>query len=232
MKLHVRSMLFRSPRSKLLAAMASFAAIALSSHCSCRPPQPHGKAASAALANGGVLLLHLGSSGTAPQDYLGFRSPSGTGYAAISQKQSITNGQGCKIALGTVASASNPLVTFSPQTDSGQNPSTGFVADAIGVGQNGEGNGQPCGRIDNPPGQALTMNLGSALGGKLIEYAEIDVELKFGGHPHGHRSRATRTQVGGAETTGRADRTRVPIPADGDNYRIRFPRRARRPSTN
>ena len=34
--------------------------------------------------------------------------------------------------------------------------------------------------VRRPPGQTLTMSLGSGLSGKLINYAEIDLELKFG----------------------------------------------------
>lgn len=179
-----------------------------------------GGASTSALTDGGVLALHLGSSGTPPQDYFGFRAPNGLGgYEAISTTQSITNGQGCKIAL---TGAPNQLVTFTPT--GGSNPNTGFVGDSIGVVSSGEGNGQPCGRFDKPPvpSQTLTMNLGSALNGKMIDYAEIDLELKF--------SAAVRV-------TGLLDGVPVltqdyqsvgsdsgPDSGDGDNYRVRFPK--------
>jgi hypothetical protein len=174
------------------------------------------------LADGGVLSLHLGSSGTSPQDYLGFRAPDGSGgYAAISKKQSITNGQGCKIALGAVAGAADQLISFTPA--GGSNPNTGFVSDAIGVVSSGEGNGQPCGRIDKPPGQTLAMDLGSALGGKVIDYAEIDVELKFGA-TLGVTGFLNGTQVGSTQTYSSTGSDSGPDSADADNYRIRFPK--------
>ena len=122
------------------------------------------------LGNGGVLQLHLGSSGAAPQDYFGFRDSSGAGFAGtISQKQSIAVQSGCKLTL----TPSNSLVTLSPTPS---NASVGFVSDSIGIRTNSEGNGQPCGQI-NVPGQALTLNL--AKSGKMIDYAELDIEHEF-----------------------------------------------------
>lgn len=175
------------------------------------------------LANGGVLLLHLGSSGT-PQDYLGFRPSNSTGYGTQSKTQSITNGPGCHIALGTT----DQLVTFTPTSPgTNSNPFAGFVSDAIGVGSKGEGTGQPCGRIDRAAGQTegqtLTMNLGGALDGKLIDYAEIDVELKFGATLK-VTGLIDGTPVGASETYSSSGSDSGPDSMDGDNYRIRFPR--------
>lgn len=186
-----------------------------------------GGASTSALTDGGVLALHLGSSGTPPQDYFGFRASNGSGgYTAISTTQAITNGQGCKIAL---AGAPNQLVTFTPT--GGSNPNTGFVGDSIGVVSSGEGNGTKCGEIDRvagQPSQTLTMNLGSALsngsalGSKVIDYAEIDLELKF--------SASVRITglLNGVEVL-HQDYPSVgsdsgPDSGDGDNYRIRFPK--------
>lgn len=175
------------------------------------------------LANGGVLRLHLGSSGTSPQDYFALQLPDGSGgyVSSFAKTQSVGNGQGCKIALGTVSGATDPLVSFTPA--GGSNPNTGFVSDAIGVVSSGEGNGQPCGRLDSPPGQTLALDLGTGLTGKVIDYAEIDVELKFSatvtvkGYLNG-------VQVGGTAEYGSSGSDSGPDSADGDNYRIRFPK--------
>ncbi|HET9250053.1 MAG TPA: hypothetical protein VFP13_08985 [Actinomycetota bacterium] len=167
------------------------------------------------LADGGVLRLALGTT-----DALSLHLPDGLGgYASASKTQSISNGQGCKLAL-----SGDPLVRFAPPNGNTPSPYTGFVSDAIGVGSNGEGAGQPCGRLD--PGQTLTLNLDTGLDGKLIDFAEIDVELKFGA-----TLRVTGNLVKGTTVTpaGSADYSSTgsdsgPDSADGDNYRIRFPR--------
>lgn len=219
MKQHVRSSLIRLPRSKLLAGGVSFAAVAVTVVALLLPSTAAAQqGGTGGLADGGVLALQLGT-----QDRFGFRPPGAVGYPAFTHQQSITNGSGCKIALGTISPATE-LVTFTPTTiPSSKNPFTGFVSDAIGVGQNGEGNGSPCSRFDKPPGQTLTMGLGSGLGGKLINFAEIDLELKFGatvrvtGFLNG-------TPVGATETYSSAGSDSGPDSGDGDNYRIRFPR--------
>src|SRR5262245_50686791 len=167
------------------------------------------------LANGGVLQLHLGSSGSAPQDYFGFRDANGTGYAStFAQTQTISNGQGCKLAPTTGA-----LVTLESSATAGQS-SVGFVGDAIGVRTNSEGNGQPCGRID-APGQKLTFRL--SLAGKMIDYAELDLELKFGGTVS-VQGYIGNSPVGSAVEYGSNGSDSGPDSGDGDNYRVRFPK--------
>ncbi|MGA9159488.1 MAG: hypothetical protein WB297_01310, partial [Actinomycetota bacterium] len=228
--------LFASRRSKLLAA-ASAMVVALFA----LPLQgtatadPQGQGSTGTLGDGGVLRLHLGSSGT-PQDYFGFQKPdpnNAGGYLPIAatDKQSIGNGQGCKIALGTPS-----LATFSPPSTNNSNPFTGFVSDAIGVGSKSEGNGQPCGRIDSP-GQALALRLGDALKGKVIDYAEIDMEGKFSANfrvdgylVSGSCPPSAGAPVTTSETYNTVGSDSGPDSADGDNYRIRFPKAT--PDTN
>lgn len=215
------------PSKRALAAAVGVLTLGLLAWLLPATPATAQQGGTGALADGGVLQLHLGSTGDAPQDYLAFRAPDpleSSGYAAsFSQRQSIGNGAGCRIALGTVAAAADPLVTLSAATASGSNPQVGFVSDGIGVGQNGEGNGQPCGRIDKPPGQMLTMSLGTALGGKVIDYAEIDVELKFGATLR-ITGLLNGTPVGTPETYASTGSDSGPDSTDGDNYRIRFPK--------
>ena len=220
MKLHLRSMLFRSPRSKLLAAGASFAAIAMFTLVLPATVASGTSASTSTLGDGGVLRLHLGA-----QDFFGFQEPDPANpgqYLPLDpdNDQSVSASPGCKLSLNPTSN----LVTFSA-TASTPNPSPGFVSDSIGVGAKNEGSGQPCGKID--PGQTLTMNLGSGLAGKMIDYAEIDLELKFGGAVTvtGYLVRGTTaTQVGLPETYTSTGSDSGPDSGDLDNYRVRFPR--------
>jgi hypothetical protein len=163
------------------------------------------------LKDGGVLRLRLGAT-----DRFIFEPPTGP----PSTTQSIGVSSGCRLSP-----ASGTLVAFSTAGTG----TVGFVGDAIGVRGSGEGNGQPCGRFD--PGQKLVMDLvqpdGSPLEGKLIDFAEIDLELKFGATVKitGYAVDASGTPEKVLEepyTSTGSDSG--PDSADGDNYRIRFPR--------
>jgi hypothetical protein len=161
------------------------------------------------LPDAGVLRLRLGA-----QDHFRFEPTSGS-----ASTQAISVGSQCRVVLG-----SPNLVSFSA-TGSG-NAYAGFNGNAIGVKGGGEGQGTPCGQID--AGQTLTMNLGSALGGKMIDFAEIDVEgkgnavFKIDGYV-ANGSSATlvasetyETSVGGSDSG--------PDSGDSDNFRVRFPK--------
>jgi hypothetical protein len=211
----VRPRLLASRRSKVLAALSSVTAIALFALLLPAAATAAGGVSTSTLQNGGVLRLSLGA-----QDNLKLQLPNANGgYAAASKTQSIGNGQGCKLAL-----SGDPLVSFAPPTGNAPSPYAGFVSDSIGVGSNGEGNGQPCGRIDGS--QTLTLNLGTGVSGKLIDFAELDVELKFGG-----TLRVTGNLVTGgtpafvtSEDYSSTGSDSGPDSADGDNYRVRFPK--------
>jgi hypothetical protein len=216
MKRTVRPRLLASRRSKVLAALSSVTAIALFALLLPAAATAVPGASTSPLGDGGVLRLALGA-----QDNFKLQLPNGSGgYAPASKTQSIGNSQGCKLAL-----SGDPLVSIAPPSGNSSSPYAGFVSDAIGVGANGsEGNGQPCGRID--PGQTLTLNLGTGVSGKLIDFAEIDLELKFGA-----TVRVTGNFInGGTSTTmATADYTSTgsdsgPDSGDGDNYRVRFPK--------
>ena len=207
----MRSVRVSSSKPRLVAAAVSVVAIGLVTLLLPGTAGASGGASTSTLTNGGVLQLHLGAS-----DFFGFRDAVGTGYAtSFSQTQAIGTSSGCRLALTPPSS----LATFS---SSAQTPSfPGFVGDAIGVRTNSEGNGQPCGRID-APGQVLTMDL--KLAGKVIDYAEMDIELKFGG------SVTVTGFLGGSPVPGAtAQYTSLgsdsgPDSGDLDNYRVRFPR--------
>jgi hypothetical protein len=62
-----------------------------------------------------------------------------------------------------------------------KHPYPGLKDHRIGVGQTGEGNGEPCARINKDLGQSLTLSLTGALSGAVIDYAEIDLGFKFNG---------------------------------------------------
>ena len=161
------------------------------------------------LADAGVLRLRLGA-----QDHFRYEPPP----PASASTQAVSAGSACRLSLG-----SPNLVSFS-STPSGSQ--AGFFGDAIGVRTNTEGGGTPCGQIN--PGQTLTMNLGSGLSGKVIDFAEIDVEGKFGATfkidgyfvdgstPTLIASETYETQPGGSDSG--------PDSGDADNFRVRFPK--------
>lgn len=158
------------------------------------------------LKNAGVLRLRLGS-----EDHFRYEPPTGS-----SSTQSVSAAGNCRLTLGT-----GGLVSFS-SAPGGTFP--GFVSDGIGVRGSGEGAGQPCGRVDS--GQTLTMELGSQLDGKLIDFAEIDVEGKFdatikiegflGSGSIPFTTETYNTSPSGSDSG--------PDSGDGDNFRIRFPK--------
>jgi len=63
-----------------------------------------------------------------------------------------------------------------------KNPYAGLKDHRLGVGQKGEGTGEPCARINQDLGQQLTLSLTGVLDGAVIDYAEIDLGFKFNGN--------------------------------------------------
>ena len=227
MKWPLGSHMLASTRSKVLAAFSSVMAIALfalllPSTAAAGP----GGASTSTLQDGGVLRLHLGAA-----DSLSFQKPDPLNPGqylpvALGDTQSVSTSSGCKLSLNPT----NNLVSFAPPFGNSPSPYAGFVSDAIGVGSNGEGNGQPCGRIDL--NQQLAMRLGTGLSGKAIDYAEIDLEGKFGANVvvDGYLVNATTPcppssgTPATSETYNTTGSDSGPDSADGDNYRIRFPK--------
>lgn len=127
---------------------------------------------------------------------------------------------GCKVQPTQPPGATLVALSSTPHNRS----YPGFFGGSLGVGSSSEGNGQPCGRID--PNQTLTLSLvqsaGSALAGRFIDYAELDIEGKFG---------ATYRITGYVGSTEMLSQTYAttgpdsgPDSGDGDNFRIRFPK--------
>ncbi len=116
----------------------------------------------------GTLFIHLNSDG----DRVVF-DPVAVGPNLV-QTLSETN---CKLS-----STGDSLVAIvGSGTQVSKKPFAGLKDHRIGVGQNGEGNGEPCARINKDLGQALTINLTGLLAGQAIGYAEIDLGFKFNG---------------------------------------------------
>jgi hypothetical protein len=116
----------------------------------------------------GVLRLHLDSDG----DRAVF-DPTAPGS---NQVQTLT-APNCKLT-----STGASLVGFSASAaQANKNPYPGMKDHRIGVGQNGEGNGEPCARINKELGQALKLSLTGALNGQEVNYAELDLGFKFNG---------------------------------------------------
>ena len=172
-------------------------------------------ASTSTLQDAGVLRLALGA-----QDNLKFHEPNlappPTYQTVASATQSISTSSGCRLALSGPS-----LVSFSALPS---NRFPGFFSNSIGVGGAGEGTGQPCGLID--PGQTLTMNLSTGLAGKVIDFAEIDLEMKFGGAVTvtGYLVQNGTPTLVGSETYSSTGSDSGPDSGDGDNYRVRFPR--------
>ena len=98
-------------------------------------------------------------------------------------------------------------------------PFPGFVTNSIGIGAKNEGSGQPCGRID--PTQKLNLSIGSGLTGKFIDYAEIDLEGKFGANVLVKGYLGSNFVEDEEYLTSGPDSS--PDSGDLDNFRIRFP---------
>jgi hypothetical protein len=97
----------------------------------------------------------------------------------------------------------------------------GLVGDALGVQVKGEGNGQPCGRVDGT-GQALVLALAGSLATFEMDRAELDIEGKFGVTVRAELyldDRLVRTET--LPTAASSDSG--PDSADGDNFRWRLP---------
>jgi len=60
-------------------------------------------------------------------------------------------------------------------------PFPGLKDHRLGVGQQGEGNGEPCARINKDLSQSLKLSLTGDLAGQSVGYAEIDLGFKFNG---------------------------------------------------
>ena len=158
------------------------------------------------IGGGGVVQLHLGNDG----EYVKFQPPSGTGQPPATQ-QAITS----KKCVATPP----PLLSITPQPA----PPTGAVGlfdHGIGVTAAGEGTGTPCGRVDGPS-QALTLSLGGPLAGKLISFAELDIEGKFNVTVLARAYQGT-TLVGSDEKKTGTNSDSGPDSGDGDNYRWRI----------
>jgi hypothetical protein len=119
----------------------------------------------------GVLHLHLDADG----DSLRFDPTSGA--------PSLNQGLGVAGQCRLTSSGPDSLVTFSATSaNPTRNPYPGLKDHRIGVGQTGEGNGEPCARINKDLGQVLTMQLTGALAGnRVVTYAEIVLGFKFNG---------------------------------------------------
>ncbi len=115
----------------------------------------------------GVLRLHLNADG----DRLVYDPTTG---ADLTQTLSQSN---CKLS----SSGDSLLSIVGSGSLTIKKPFAGLKDHRIGVGQNYEGTGEPCARINKDLGQVLTLSLTGALAGQSIGYAEIDLGFKYNG---------------------------------------------------
>jgi hypothetical protein len=158
---------------------------------------------STAVEGGGVVQLHLGNDG----EFVQFRPPGDP--AQQPTQQAITS----KKCVATMP----PLLNITPSPPAG---AVGLFDHGIGVSVAGEGNGTPCGRADGPS-QALTLSLGGLLAGKLISFAELDIEGKFNVTVLARAFQGT-TLVGTDQLETGTNSDSGPDSGDGDNYRWRI----------
>jgi hypothetical protein len=160
---------------------------------------------SAAIGGGGVVQLHLGNDG----DYVKLSQPADSGQTP--SVQSIVS----KKCLATLAvSPSLVSLTAEPGPPTG---AVGLFDHGLGVKVAGEGLGTPCSRVDGLS-QALRLSLTGSLAGKLIAFAELDVEGKSGVTVLA-RAYAGSTLVGSSQLPTGPLSDSGPDSADGDNFR-------------
>ena len=181
-------------------------------------------ASTSTLQDAGVLRLRLGA-----EDQLRFQVPGASPglYAdtiPTPTTQQLSIQSGCRLA------STSGLAEL---TASGGQSQVGFFDNSLGVREGPSG--QPCGRIDSP-NQLLAMKLGTTLAGKVIDFAEIDIEGKFNAtlvvkgyfiEAADSCAAAGASQFVTEETYDLTEGSDSgPDSADGDNYRLRFPRLA------
>jgi hypothetical protein len=151
----------------LVAILAAFmSAVGLVAFASGNGPGSIGAGASS-LPDAGVVRLRLGSTDSTRFDTA---LPAG-GYAPGTAFPITTSGCAANLGAGPLAISPTPA----PPTGK-----LGLKHDSIGVGTHPEGILTSCGRVDGVS-QALTIQLAGPAAGKLMDFAELDVERKYGG---------------------------------------------------
>lgn len=207
------SRVWSARRSVSLASVAAVAALVVVATL-LTPGSAQGQSVSTStLQDGGVLRLRTGA-----EDHFRFEPTSGS---AVPQTWS---SPGCKVMPSSGSLVSLTSNTVPPSSNNRTFP--GFFGDAFGVGSNSEGNGQPCGRIDQ--GQELTLRLnGSQLSGRIGDYAELDIEAKFGATIVVELwldAGSTSTMTGSRSVPTGTTSDSGPDSGDLDNFRIRVPK--------
>ena len=158
----------------------------------------------------GVLRLHMGGS----SDYFRYDAKSGATYVPGTAEP--LTASSCAVVSPLPTS-----MTITPTPNGGSSKGgVGLVVHSIGVTVKGEGNGTPCGQV-NGVSQALDLKLAGQLAGLKMDYAELDVEGKFGVtvkaqlYLNGTLVRTELLPTGGPDSG--------PDSADGDNFRWRLP---------
>jgi hypothetical protein len=189
-------------RPRIVAALVTVGALAAAIALTSVPAAVGQTVEIGGLGEAGVLRLKLGAT-----DHWRFEPVQGSAIT-----QGIANSNGCKL--------NQSAWTLVSLTATGRSAYPGFVSDGLGTGGAGEGSGQPCGRVD--PGQSLSMKLDTALDGTLIDFAEIDLEAKFGVTIRVER-RLDGQLVGFREYDPSELNDDGPDSGDGDNFRLRVP---------
>lgn len=162
----------------------------------------------------GVVRLRLGV-----EDHLRYEPRGGTAVT-----QSLPQPSSCNLTNPLAFSDVGVTLSAAPAGGS-QQGMLGFVDDGLGVQVKGEGNGTPCGQVSGtgPRAQKLTVGLSGPLAGKKMDFAEIDIEGKFGVAVKAQLYLGASTTPVKTETYPTGGPDSGPDSADGDNFRIRVP---------
>lgn len=164
----------------------------------------------------GVVRLRLGA-----EDHLTYEPAVG---AAVTQ--SLPQPSNCNLPNPTLAFSTVGVTLSATPAGGAQQGKLGFFDDGLGVQVKGEGNGSPCSQVSGtgPTAQKLTLGLSGPLADKEMDFAEIDIEGKFGVTVKAQLYLGASTTPVKTETYSTGGPDSGPDSVDGDNFRIRVPK--------
>lgn len=182
------------------------------------PSVPASTALTGPVGTDGIVRLHLGDHGGSNGDYLRYDAAT---YNPGTDSYSFSPGTQKNITTANCVATYSGLM--SPSVTPTNNTNPGLSDHSLGVKTKAEGVGVPCGRIDGTS-QSLTLTRTNAepLTGKLFDYAELDLEFKFGASAVVTLLRNGST-VGGPYTIANPGPDSNPDNAASDNKRVAVP---------
>ncbi len=161
--------------------------------------------------DGGVVLLHMNTDGASFKYYTSSTTVNGSTLAATET----FSGRNCNFTPGS----GGPVVALSSNSGS-----PGYQAKSgtgYGLGVNTGDGSQKCNQVNG--NERLTLDFGTtALTGRAVDYAELDIEAKFSAVITVQLKKGDGTDLGTPQTfsPGCTGADCGPDSGDGDNYRI------------